>query len=137
GVRGGGARIGEGGGAGVGELEGGNWARGRKVFFGEPAGCSKCHAVRGDGATIGPDLSNLPQRDYHSVLRDIAEPSFAINPDYITQIVALRDGRTLTGTVRTEGDRLHVSDTDSKVTTVRRDDVEVMTPAPTSIMPKG
>src|SRR5262249_4371194 len=56
--------------ADVPELQGGNWARGRKVFFGEPAGCSKCHAVRGDGATIGPDLSNLPQRDYHSVLRD-------------------------------------------------------------------
>src|SRR5262249_3305804 len=119
------------------EIKGGNWARGRHVFFSPFAGCSKCHSVRGEGAAIGPDLSNLPQRDYHSVLRDIAEPSFAINPDYITQILALRDGRTLTGTVRTEGDRLHVADTDSNVTTVRRAEVEVMTPAPTSIMPEG
>jgi type 1 glutamine amidotransferase len=39
--------------------------------------------------------------------------------------------------VRTEGDRLQVADTDGKVTTLSRDDVELMTPAPTSIMPEG
>ncbi|MBO0699025.1 MAG: c-type cytochrome, partial [Zavarzinella sp.] len=76
------------------ELDGGSWARGRKVFFGEPAGCAKCHTVHGQGGGIGPDLSNLVHRDYHSVLRDIAEPSYAINPDYIAYRVDLNDGRT-------------------------------------------
>jgi putative heme-binding domain-containing protein len=123
--------------ADVPELKGGNWARGRTVFFGEQAGCFKCHAVRGEGGTIGPDLSNLPERDYHSVLRDIAEPSFAINPDYITQFVTLRDGRVFTGTVRTEAELLHIADSNGKVTTVRRDQVEELTPARTSIMPEG
>src|SRR5713101_3274189 len=85
------------------ELRGGNWARGRLVFLSEQAACFKCHSVRGQGGIIGPDLSNLPQRDYHSVLRDITEPSFAINPDYITQAIQLKNGRVLTGAVRTEG----------------------------------
>jgi putative heme-binding domain-containing protein len=119
------------------ELKGGNWARGRRVFFSEQAACSKCHAVGGEGGAIGPDLSNLPHRDYHSVLRDIAEPSFAINPDYITHVVTLRDGRVLTGAVRTEGDRLHVGDAQGKVTTVRRDQVEGMQTSPLSVMPEG
>ena len=33
------------------------------------AGCSKCHTMRGVGGTIGPDLSNLPQRDYAPACR--------------------------------------------------------------------
>jgi putative heme-binding domain-containing protein len=119
------------------ELKGGNWERGRRVFFSDEAACSKCHAVGGQGGKIGPDLSNLPQRDYASVLRDVTEPSFAINPDYIAHVVALKDGRVLTGTVRTEGDRLHVGDAQGKVTTVRRDQVESMQTSPASIMPEG
>ena len=119
------------------ELKGGNWARGRREFFGEQAGCAKCHTVRGEGSNIGPDLSNLPHRDYASVLRDIVEPSFAINPYHIAQIVTLTDGRVLTGVVRTEGDRLSIGDDKGKVTTVRRDDVESLRPSKLSIMPEG
>jgi putative heme-binding domain-containing protein len=119
------------------ELKGGNWERGRRVFFGGPAACSRCHAVGGEGRAIGPDLSNLPQRDYASVLRDIAEPSYAINPDYVAHVVSLTDGRVLSGTVRTEGDRIHVGDMQGKVTTVRRDQVEEMHTSPVSVMPEG
>src|SRR5262249_30186218 len=83
------------------------------------------------------DLSNLPHRDYASVLRDIVTPSFAINPDYITYQVELKDGRVLTGSVRTVGDELHIGDNQGRVTVVRRTDVEGMQPSPVSIMPEG
>jgi putative heme-binding domain-containing protein len=119
------------------ELKGGNWGRGRQVFFSEQAACSKCHAVGGQGAAIGPDLSNLPHRDYASVLRDIAEPSYAINPDYVTQVILLKDGRVLTGAVRTQGDQLLVGDPQGQVTAVRRADVDEMHSSPRSIMPEG
>jgi putative heme-binding domain-containing protein len=119
------------------ELKGGNWERGRRVFLSEQAACFKCHAIGGQGGTIGPDLSNLPQRDYASVLRDITEPSYAINPDYIAHVINLKDGRVLTGAVRTEGDRLHVGDAQGKVTTIRRDQIESMQTSPVSIMPEG
>jgi putative heme-binding domain-containing protein len=119
------------------ELQGGNWERGRRVFLSEQAACFKCHAVGGEGGTIGPDLSNLPQRDYASVLRDITEPSYAINPDYIAQVITLKDGRSLTGTVRTDGERLHIGDAQGKVTTLRREKVESVQTSPVSIMPEG
>jgi putative heme-binding domain-containing protein len=119
------------------ELEGGSWARGRQIFFSEAAACSKCHAVRGQGGAIGPDLSNLVHRDYPSVLRDIAEPSFAINPDYITYVVTMKDGRVLVGAVRTEGDKLLIGDTQGKVFTVQKDGVETLEPTGKSIMPEG
>jgi putative heme-binding domain-containing protein len=119
------------------ELQGGSWARGRKVFFSEEAACFKCHAIGGQGGVIGPDLSNLVHRDYESVLRDVAEPSFSINPDYITYLVTLKDGRALTGSLRTEGDKLLVGDEKANVTVVKRDAIEHLEPAPKSIMPEG
>jgi putative heme-binding domain-containing protein len=117
------------------ELDGGSWARGRKVFFGETASCSKCHSVSGLGAQIGPDLSNLIHRDYASVMRDIMQPSFAINPDFITQTVTLKDERVLMGVVRTVGDKLHIGDKDGKTSIIDKAEVASMRPAAISIMP--
>jgi len=117
------------------ELEGGSWARGRKVYFDAEVGCAKCHTVHAQGSTIGPDLSNLAQRDYASVMRDITQPSFAINPDHLTYTLNLHDGRTLTGVVRTEGGKLHVGDQKGAVTVIDRADVDQMKPSPLSTMP--
>ncbi len=119
------------------ELDGGSWARGRKEFFGEQAACSKCHALYGQGGDIGPDLSNLVHRDYPSVLRDIEKPSFALNPDHLTYRVQLKDGRSLTGVVRTSENRVRIGDIKGTVTEVSKQDVEEMTPSAVSTMPEG
>lgn len=118
------------------ELAGGSWARGRKLFFSETALCSRCHAIHGQGETIGPDLSNLLHRDYASVLRDVMEPSYAINPDYVTHNVLLSDGRALNGTLRSDGDRLLISDSQGRVTVIDRAEIEQTTPSAKSIMPE-
>ena len=118
------------------ELAGGNWLRGRQVFFSETASCGKCHRTRGKGGVIGPDLSNLVHRDYASVMRDIREPSFAINPDYLTRIVALDDGRVLTGSVRSEGETLIIGDQQGNETRVAQSEVSEFQPSPLSIMPQ-
>jgi putative heme-binding domain-containing protein len=119
------------------ELKGGSWARGRELFFGDRARCSRCHRVRGEGGRIGPDLSNLPQRDYASVLRDVREPSAAINPDYIAYVVHLTDGKVLTGVPRTENGKLILGDNTGKEVVLDRDRIEAMDPAPVSVMPEG
>jgi len=36
------------------EIAGGDWGQGKKIYFGEKAACSKCHAVRGEGAHDRP-----------------------------------------------------------------------------------
>jgi putative heme-binding domain-containing protein len=119
------------------ELTGGDWRRGKEVFFGEKAQCAKCHAMRGHGGWIGPDLSNLVHRDYASVLRDITQPSFAINPDHLAYTVQVDDGRVLTGMVRTRGDTVVVGDIKGLETVVDRRAIEQMTPTLQSIMPEG
>lgn len=119
------------------ELEGGSWARGRTVFFGEQAACAKCHTIHGRGADLGPDLSNLVHRDYASVLRDIETPSFAINPDHLTFHVLLADGRRLSGVIRNAGERLRVGDSKGALTDVALADVEQIAPSSLSTMPEG
>jgi putative heme-binding domain-containing protein len=118
------------------ELEGGNWARGREVFFSEVAGCSKCHQARGQGGQVAADLSNLVHRDYASVLRDIVDPSAALNPDYLGYVVALKDGRVLTGVPRSLGnERVVIGDSTGKEITVARSEIVTLEPSPVSIMP--
>ncbi len=121
----------------VAELDGGSWARGRKVFRSEAAGCFKCHSVGGGGARIGPDLMNLIHRDYASLVRDISNPSFAINPDYIGHVIALNDGRVLTGVLQTDGDQLVLGDEKGVLTKLEKSDIETMKVSSTSVMPAG
>lgn len=119
------------------ELAGGSWGRGRRVFFSEEAGCAKCHIEQKSGGRIGPDLANLVHRDYASVLRDVTQPSFALNPDYLSSIVALKDGRVLTGAIRSQGESLLIGDKDGKIHVVARESVEELKHSSVSIMPEG
>jgi putative heme-binding domain-containing protein len=81
------------------EITGGNWSDGKKIFFSDQAACYKCHQVGGEGGKLGPDLSNLIHRDYASVLKDITQPSAAINPDHLAYIIELNDGELVNGVI--------------------------------------
>ncbi|MCA9034348.1 MAG: ThuA domain-containing protein [Planctomycetaceae bacterium] len=118
------------------ELQGGSWGRGRRVFRSEAAGCFKCHEVGGTAlSSIGPDLRNLVHRDYASVIRDIANPSYAINPDYIGHTIELKDGLVLTGVLRTVGNQLLLGDAQGKTTVLTNKEIEAMYPSRVSVMP--
>ncbi len=119
------------------ELRGGNWLRGRAIYDGDKAKCSQCHQVRGQGGRIGPDLSNLVHRDYESVLRDIRLPSAALNPDYLSYVLNLKDGRSLTGSLRSDGDQLWVGTAEGKEIAIARGDIEALAPSAVSVMPEG
>ena len=118
------------------ELAGGNWSRGKELFFGGST-CSTCHSIRGKGQSIGPDLSNLIFRDYKSVLRDISKPSATINPDYLAHTVTLKDNRKLIGMISYQKDSMVIRDITDHKTTVSLQDVQGTTPMPTSLMPQG
>lgn len=120
------------------ELEGGRWEEGRKIFFGDRVACSKCHSIRGDGGKIAPDLSNLVHRDYDSVMKDIVQPSAAINPDHIAYTVKLKSGDVLAGVVvRSAPDSLVLGVVSGESVTVLRDKIERMEPSKISLMPEN
>src|SRR5262249_54045969 len=92
----------------------------------------------GLGGKIGPDLTNLTHRDYASVLKDVREPSAALNPDYVTYAVTLDNGRTLTGTLRDGGDgTLIVGGADGGEQRVQRARTEKRTASRQSLLSEG
>ncbi len=119
------------------ELVKGDWAKGRAIFKSEQAGCAKCHQVAGEGATIGPDLSNLIHRDLDSVTRDITHPSHAIHPDYLSYVVTTKSGRVITGTLRRVEGKTLVSDNQGAVHTIEASEIETVASSAKSIMPEG
>ncbi len=120
------------------EIQGGNWARGKKLFFGNKALCSSCHQRNGEGLHIGPDLTQLPFRDYASLHRDLTEPSATINPDYPTHQVTLDSGETVIAT-RMDGTdgtvRLGIGP--STVMSVKAEAIVSSRPLAHSLMPQG
>lgn len=120
------------------EIAGGDWGRGRKVFYSDQPGCYKCHSVAGQGGKIGPDLSILTSRDYASVLRDITDPSATINPDYVARNVTLKDGDIQTGVIVQEtADKIVLGQVGGKNLEIARSDIAAIKDSRVSLMPEG
>ncbi|HEY3899739.1 MAG TPA: ThuA domain-containing protein [Chthoniobacter sp.] len=118
------------------ELAGGNWLRGKNLFYSK-ATCSLCHTIHGAGGKVGPELSNLRFRDYASVLRDIREPSATINPDFAAYTVQTADGSAIVGVFNGEKNGvLRFTDTAGQVHEVPRAKVKTMQALPVSLMPE-
>ncbi|MDB6121481.1 MAG: Trehalose utilization [Pedosphaera sp.] len=61
-------------------LSGGDFEKGRALFFGEQLKCSTCHLIRGEG--VGSDLSKLMSRGANSVLDDIKGRGISSTPHH-------------------------------------------------------
>jgi putative heme-binding domain-containing protein len=120
------------------EIAGGRWEEGKRLFFGDRAACAKCHTIRGEGRAIGPDLSNLVHRDYESVMKDVARPSAAINPDHLAYTVRRKDGEVLAGVVvSSTAEAIVLGTASGDSVTVPRDRIDRMEPSPLSLMPEN
>jgi putative heme-binding domain-containing protein len=119
------------------ELAGGNWARGKRLFFGDVATCYKCHVVGGEGNKVGPDLSNLAHRDYMSVLKDIRFPNAALNPDHLSYSIQLMDGEEVSGVLQVANAQAVTLADAAGRKVIPRNTITTMNPTGTSLMPEG
>jgi putative membrane-bound dehydrogenase-like protein len=120
-------------------LAGGDAGRGRQVFLGARASCSACHAVAGQGATIGPDLTKIGAiRTERDLLEAIVFPSASLVRGYEPYVVTTKRGQVLSGVIRREtADALVLAPNAATETRILRADVEEIEPGKTSIMPEG
>ena len=113
---------------------------GREVFFRAGANsCGACHRVQGRGQWIGPDLSTVGAKyGRDELLRSILSPSSAIGYNFRSLIVALDDGRVLTGLpVEDNPGRLVLKTADGQRTIVRPNQVDDRKNSDVSLMPEG
>ncbi|MGR3809957.1 DUF7133 domain-containing protein [Jiulongibacter sp. NS-SX5] len=87
-------------------LYGGNRREGYMYFTRNETGqCIRCHAINGQGGTVGPDLSDIGNTlERKQILQALVEPSARLAPGYGTVTITLDDGQEVTGILEKEDD---------------------------------
>ena len=99
--------------------------------------CSQCHRLFGSGTELAPDLTGSNRADLDYVLENLLDPSAVVGKDYEMEIVALRDGRVISGLVLGETQTaITIRQTSEEVVVSRRDLVTRQKSA-ASLMPDG
>ncbi|MBS1932514.1 MAG: c-type cytochrome [Bacteroidetes bacterium] len=86
-----------------------NFAQGKAMFA--ACLCSTCHTMRGEGGTIGPDLTQLGTRfSYKDMLVAIVDPSKSISDQFAAKVFYLKDGSSVIGRLMNEdADKYYIS----------------------------
>ncbi|QDS87675.1 Cytochrome c [Rosistilla ulvae] len=108
--------------------------RGRELFT---KNCATCHKFFGSGGDIGPDITGAQRSNLDYLLENIVDPSAAVAKDYRMQVLQLIDGRVITGLVESSDDQSITIRTVNDRSTILRDDIDLQTESPVSIMPSG
>jgi putative heme-binding domain-containing protein len=118
----------------------GDPARGRALFYdAEKSQCVKCHQLAGRGERIGPELTGIGSRFSRVfIVESILEPSRTIAPSFATVMVALKDGRILSGVRVAESDTaITLADQQGQRHVLARSSVEEVRAQTQSTMPEG
>jgi putative heme-binding domain-containing protein len=80
------------------ELTSRNFKKGKAYFTATT--CSRCHAVRGEGSNIGPDLTQIGTRfSTKDMLEAILEPSKSISDQYASTEFQMKNGQSFVGKI--------------------------------------
>jgi putative heme-binding domain-containing protein len=109
-------------------------SRGRLVFS---RTCATCHTLFGEGAKIGPDLTGSQRANPEYVLTKVLDPSAVVARDYQMTVLTTSTGRTLSGLVKEEDDKLVVLQTPTEVLRIPKADIENRERSALSLMPDG
>ncbi len=102
------------------------------------AQCSSCHRFKGQGESLGPDLTSITKRfSRREILRSILMPSDVVSDQFAGKKVLTTDGRQLTGLLTKSGDNYVLLQTDGKKVMLAAAEIEEILPLTTSVMPDG
>ncbi|HEX8294788.1 MAG TPA: PVC-type heme-binding CxxCH protein [Chthoniobacteraceae bacterium] len=121
----------------------GNIGSGEKLFHDANATmgaiCATCHAVRGKGGTLGPDLTSVGTNYRRAdLITSIHEPSKTIALGFEQVILETNAGETLVGALRQEtGEAFIIAGGDGQPQVIKKSDVKSKKSLETSLMPPG
>ena len=100
--------------------------------------CKNCHRIGGQGTEIGPELTQIGKKyNQAQILEAIIEPSKAIDTKFATYLVETKRGKVHTGLlVKRDAEEVVLKDSQNKLTHIPVDDVELIVPQLTSLMPE-
>jgi putative membrane-bound dehydrogenase-like protein len=113
----------------------GNPERGNTIFDRD---CLACHKLGERGHLVGPNLAGMRRKTPGEILLNILDPNREVSPEYLEYVVALDDGRVVTGIVASEtpaGFALRGRE-GAEQTILRRNIAEIVSTGK-SLMPEG
>lgn len=119
-------------------LYGGNAETGEELLFQhEAAQCMRCHAVGGEGASVGPDLANIGTTlNREQMLESLLAPNARIAPGYGSVTVTLENEEEVSGVVQEETDtQMVLQSADGTTHKINKNDITEQQSAPSSMPP--
>lgn len=99
---------------------------GEKIYRREKLGCIKCHAIKGVGGAVGPDLATIGASaplDY--IIESLLLPNKKVKENYHAQVVATKDGAVVTGIpVSKSAEILILRDAENRTVTIPVREIE-------------
>lgn len=109
--------------------------RGRTLFR---KTCAACHKLEGFGESIGADLNAIRDRGNAAVLLNVLDPNREVKPQFLSYVVVLDSGRTVTGMIAAEtANSLTLRRADNTTETILRVNIEELKSTGISFMPEG
>lgn len=117
----------------------GNASRGREIYLRATLVCATCHAVKGDGGKVGPDLSTVgAYMTPESILESIINPSTSIKQGYETVVITKPDGTVVSGTLDRKTEQgARVRDAVGNIIFVPNSEIDKLDVSTVSLMPPG
>jgi putative membrane-bound dehydrogenase-like protein len=97
--------------------------------------CQQCHTLFGTGAKIGPDITGANRSDPSYLLSNIVDPSAVMAKEYRPSVLALEDGRIVTGIVKEETAAALTVQTATELQTIPASDIADRRDSDKSMMP--
>jgi putative membrane-bound dehydrogenase-like protein len=111
-----------------------NRSQGRLVFS---KTCASCHTLFGEGGKIGPELTGSQRDNPEYVVTKLLDPSAVVARDFQVTNLITKDGRSLSGIVKEESEKVVALQTQNEVVRVAKADIEVRERSEQSMMPDG
>ncbi|MBI2924516.1 MAG: neutral/alkaline non-lysosomal ceramidase N-terminal domain-containing protein [Verrucomicrobia bacterium] len=100
--------------------------------------CASCHAFRGQGLAVGPNLAALTDKSPQFLLTSILDPNAAVANPFAAYNLETCDGRSLSGVVVAEtGTSLTLAIASGVRETILRTDIVELRASNLSLMPEG
>jgi len=99
--------------------------------------CASCHVMRGQGGSIGPDLTGAARDNLEYLLENILTPSATVADEYRQLTVTLEDGRVLIGTEKSRSANVLQLKTMTGDISLDRSEIAKEEKSQNSLMPPG
>jgi putative heme-binding domain-containing protein len=111
--------------------------KGRAVFTLACASCHTLYDLGQNGTNLGPNLTGSGRTDVGYLLENMVDPSALVPADYKMSVIALKDGRVLSGFIAKQNEQTLTLRTITETLPIGRADVVKIETSTQSLMPEG